>query len=160
MPDHPLPTPTSPQLARAAVLAHRDGAYEGLQWEEESPLILYASIPAVRVNGITDVYVARFSFVYYPDWPPSVTFVDPATRQYSAANWPRITNSAIFALHATYGDAPAGLICNSMCFEYYFWGGHGRTEGQAWEAGRHTMTATVSELKIHLAQPYYLGPAQ
>jgi hypothetical protein len=161
VPDHPLPAATPPpRLARAAVLAHRDAALEGLEWEEESPFVIYVTLPAVRPDGTADTYISRFSFVYYPDWPPSVTFVDPSTKEYSPAHWPRIINSDRLAFHATYGDAPTGLICNSMFFEYYFWGGHGRTEGQAWEKGRHTMAATVSELKIHLAQPYYVGPVE
>lgn len=158
MPDHPLPVPTPPRLAKAALIAHRDGSLEGLHWEKGSPLVLYVTLPAVRPDGIVDSYIARFSFVYYPDWPPSVTFVDPETKVYSPSHWPHSVNSDRLAFHATYGDAPAGLICNSMFFEYYFWGGHARTEGQMWTKGRHTMAATVGELKIHLAPPYYIGP--
>jgi hypothetical protein len=160
VPDRPLPSPTSPQIARAALLAHRDAALQDLQWEEESPLVLYVSLPAVRPDGTVDTYLARFSFVYYPDWPPSVTFVDPATKNYNPAHWPSISGSDRLAFHATYGDAPAGMVCNSMFFEYYFWGGHGGAEGQTWEPGRHTMASTIGELKIHLRPPYYTGPAE
>lgn len=158
MPDHPLPTATPPAMAVAAVLAHRAAAMEGLAWLEESALVTHVTIPAERADGMTDSYQARFSFVYYPDWPPSVTFVNPATQAHDPAYWPRIRNSDRLALHPTYGDAPNGLICNSMFFEFYFWGGHGRLAGQCWEKGRHTMAATVAELRIHLMQPYYIGP--
>ncbi len=131
---------------------------EGLRWEEESALVTYATLPAQRTDGVTDSYLARFSFVYYPDWPPSVTFVSPATRAYDAAHWPKINNSDRMAFHPVYGDAPAGLICNSMFFEFYFWGGHARQAGQCWEKSLHTMAATVAELRIHLSQLYYVGP--
>lgn len=145
-------------MARAAVLANREAAMDGLRWEEESGLVTFVTLPAQRADGVADAYLARFSFVYYPDWPPSVTFVNPSTRAYDPAYWPKINNSDRMALHPEYGDAPAGLICNSMFFEYYFWGGHAQQAGQCWEKGRHTMAATVAELRIHLSQPYYIGP--
>jgi len=129
-------------------------------WEEESALVTYLALMGQRANRVVDRYMARFSFVYYPDWPPSVTFVDPTTRVYAPSWWPRINNSDRMALHPVYGDAPAGLVCNSMFFEFYFWGGHPRVTGQCWEKNRHTMAATVAELQIHLSQPYYIGPSQ
>ena len=157
MPDHPLPEVTPPATARAAVLRHRDRALEGLKWEEDeaNDLVLFVTTPAVAASGQIDLYMVKLGFAYYPDWPPSATFVDPATRQYSPRHWPVIENSDRMALHPTYGDAPEGLICNSMFFEFYFWGGHGRNPQLTWEKGRHTMAASISELKIHLQPPYY-----
>jgi hypothetical protein len=121
--------------------------------------VLFVATPAVRPDGTVDEYLSRWSFLYYPAWPPSVTFVDPVTKAYSVAHWPRISNSNRLALHPTYGGAPTGMICNSMFFEYYFWGGHGSPERTGWTEGLHTMAASVSELMIHLRPPYYSGPS-
>ena len=66
---------------------------------------------------------------------------------------------SIFALHAVYDGAPAGLICNSMFFAWYFYGGHGNQPGASWQAGVHHASASVAELKIHLRPPYYQGPS-
>jgi hypothetical protein len=130
---------------------------EGLRWTEESALLTYLTLPGRRCDGLTDTYVARFSFVYYPDWPPSVTFVNPDTRAYDPAYWPKINNSERMALHPTYGGAPAGLICNSMFFEFYFWGGHARQPGREGPSyhGRHSGRTPHPPLAalLHWAKP-------
>ena len=160
VPDQSLPVPVNPLVARAALLAHRDAALENLSWEEETDLSLYVNFTAKKADGFVDDYVARFRFTYYPDWPPCVTFVNPSSKEYDPAFWPKIKDSDRMALHPVYADSPTGLICNSMFFEYYFWGGHSRVSGQSWEKGLHTMAATVSELRLHLSELHYDGRQQ
>jgi len=157
MPDRPLPTVSDPEEALEAFLRHHKAALEGFRWEQEGPLSILVELEAQRVSGEVDFYLARFSFLYYPTWPASVTFVKPETRRYDPTYWPSATGTNI-AFHATYGDAPNGMICNSMFFEYYFWGGHNPGEGIAWDPERHTFAASVNELRIHLRPPYYKGP--
>ncbi len=157
MPDRPLPSVSDPEEARVAYLKHRTAALEGYIWEEDGPLALLIHLEGHRPNGVVDHYVARFSFLYYPTWPPSVTFVNPQTRTYDPAYWPKASGPNI-AFHAAYGDAPAGMVCNSMFFEFYFWGGHAPTADIRWDAKRHTFAASLNELRIHLYPPFYEGP--
>lgn len=156
MPDHPLPAVSDPEEARAAFLHHQAAALEGLVWEEDGPLAIVLHLEGLRPNGEVEPYLARFSFLYYPAWPPSVTFVHPQTRVYDPAYWPK-ASSPTLAFHAEYGGAPAGMVCNSMFFEYYFWGGHTPDATVRWDPKRHTFAASVNELRIHLRPPYYEG---
>lgn len=157
MPDHPLPTVSDPEEARESFLNHRAAALEEYAWEEDGPLAILVQLEGHRADGTVDRYVARFSFLHYPTWPPSVTFVNPETRAYDPAYWPK-ANGPNFAFHAEYGDAPAGMVCNSMFFEYYFWGGHTPDASVRWDAACHTFAASLNELRIYLQQPLYEGP--
>lgn len=157
MPDRPLPTVSYPQEARAAFLRHRDAALEGYEWKQQSPLSILVTIEAARPDGGADFYLARFGFQYYPTWPASVTFVNPNTEQYDPKHWPQSTAPDI-AFHAPYGDAPEGMVCNSMFFEYYFWGGHSPAIRIHWDPQKHTFAASLHELRIALGRPYYQGP--
>jgi hypothetical protein len=109
-----------------------------------------------RSTGEVDGYLARFSFLYYPAWPPSVTFVNPQTHRYDPAYWPD-GGSDILAFYPSYGDAPSGMVCNTMFFEFYFWGGHNPGASVRWDAKQHTFAASLNELRIHLRPPYYRG---
>ena len=159
MPDRELPTPQPPLVVRRVVdaLASSD-TFEGLTVRRVDD-VLFVEFPGTRADGTVDRYVTKWSFAYYPEWPPDVTFVKRDTLTYDPAAWPKINNSPVFALHAAYPGAPAGLICNSMFFGYYFWGGHGSQPAASWKAGVHHASASVGELKIHLAQPWYVGPS-
>lgn len=157
MPDRPLPTVSDPEEARDAFLRHRVAALEGYRWEEEGPLSILVHLEGHRASGEVDLYLARFSFLYYPKWPPSVTFVNPGTRQYDPAYWPD-GGSNTLAFHAPYGDAPTGMVCNSMFFEYYFWGGHNPDASIHWDQRNHTFAASLNELRIHLRPPFYRRP--
>jgi hypothetical protein len=50
------------------------------------------------------------------------------------------------------------LICNSMFFDWYFYGGHGDQPAVSWKPGVHRAAATVAELEIHLRPPHYQRP--
>lgn len=161
MPDRQLPTAADPEVALAAFLRHRDLALTGYEWEQDGPLAILVALEGRRTTAEVDRYLARLSFLYYPAWPPSATFVNPATHRYDPKFWPDVDPTvagATLALHPTYGDAPEGLVCNSMFFEYYFWGGHAPSEGIRWDSARHTFAASLNELRIHLQPPYYRGP--
>lgn len=161
MPDHLLPTAADPEDARESFLRHRDVALDDFEWEQDGPLAIFVHLEGRRVDGTVDRYLARLSFLYYPAWPPSATFVNPDTRRYDPKSWPDVdttVSGATLALHPVYGDAPEGLICNSMFFEYYFWGGHAPGGNIRWDPARHTFAASLNELRIHLLPPYYRGP--
>ncbi len=157
MPDRALPEAVEPQLARAALIAHMGNALEGYRYEYDGDRTIYVWMDGVKPDGTVDEYLVRLMFLYYPEWPPNVTFVNPETRRYDGKSWPQITGAIRLAFHASYGDAPAGMVCNSMTFEYYFWGGHSPTDGIKWNKEVHTFAATLAELRDHLRQPYYQG---
>ena len=144
-------------LARDAFERHARAALGGRTWTEETPLSILIDIGARRDDGGIDPYVARFDFVHYPMWPPGVTFVDAATHRYEPSAWPRVEGAPNIAFHAVYGDAPAGMVCNSMFFEYYFWGGHSADERIRWDPERLTFAASLTELDEALRPPYYRG---
>jgi hypothetical protein len=151
-----MPTLADPLEARAAMLRHRDAALEGLRWCEESALVLLVWLPALRNDGRKDIYLARFDFSWYPTWPPSVTFLDRRGREPSPLAWPNVSPPPTIAFYPTYDGAPNGMVCNSMFFEYYFWGGHAPGEAIRWNATR-TFAASINELREALRPPYYQG---
>lgn len=160
MPDHPLPTPTDPLLARQAMMRDAPSALDGLVWREQTPLSLLVELEAYCADGSIDLYLARFGFQHYPDWPASVTFVDPVSEMYDPGAWPRVEGLSNIAFTAAYGDAPEGMVCNSMFFEYYFWGGHSPDPKIHWDHSRMTFAAAITELRDAFRQPFYKGRNQ
>ncbi|HEY2362039.1 MAG TPA: hypothetical protein VGK36_13040 [Candidatus Angelobacter sp.] len=132
-------------------------ALEGLRYEYDDDRTIYLWLDARTSTGQTDQYLIRLTFLHYPDWPPSVTFVNPETKQYDGRHWPVIAGSPRLAFTPQYGDAPAGLVCNSMTFEYYFWGNHSPSADIHWNRNAHTFAATIAELIDHLNSPFYQG---
>jgi hypothetical protein len=161
MPDRQLPEMTDPQVARQALAKHLRSALEGYTFDYDGDRTVYVAMQGTRSDGNRDDYLVRLTFLYYPTWPPSVVFVNSETKQYEGvpAQWPKITGSPRMAFYPSYGDAPAGMVCNSMTFEYYFWGGHAPSPSIQWKAGVHTFAATIAELTDHLRPPYYIGRA-
>lgn len=157
MPDRQLPEAVDPFTSRSALRAHIPKALDAFRYEYDGDRTVYLWLAARRSTGEMDEYLVRLMFLHYPDWPPSVTFVNPETRQYDGSHWPTVAGSQRVAFHAQYGDAPAGMVCNSMTFEYYFWGGHGPSENIHWNKERHTFAATIAELVDHLNPPFYQG---
>lgn len=159
MPDRALPVASDPVAASAAWRAAAPAALDGLTWTEESDLRIRVDLPAARSDGGTDLYVARLDFTWYPEWPPSVTFLNPETHAPDAAAWPQVHGCGHLALHPSYGGAPAGMVCNSMFFEFYFWGGHAAEGVHAWDAQRHTFAASINVLREVLRPPFYVERA-
>jgi hypothetical protein len=157
VPDRPLPEASHPETARKSFLAHMHNALEGYRYEYDDDRTIYVCMTGTRPDSTKDEYLVRLTFLYYPEWPPCVTFVNPDTRRYDGKNWPQISGATRLAFHPSYGDAPAGMVCNSMTFEYYFWGGHSPAEGIKWNKEIHTFAATLAELQDHLEQPFYQG---
>lgn len=152
-----LPTPVEFDVARAALVDHRDKALDGLRWEEEGPLALLVWLPAEGTAGNVDEYLARFTFLYYPKYPPSVTFLNPKTRQYDGSHWPKVAGLSRIAFSPRYPGTQCGLVCNSMVFEWYFWGGHDpQNDTITWKQG-YTFAATIAEIRDALRPPYYRG---
>jgi hypothetical protein len=156
MPDRHLPTPLPLVQIRRILAEEAPRAFEGLRWECVGD-VYFVEFPAQRRDGTIDSYLTKWTFFHYPDWPPHVTFVNPETKLHDPSYWPA-TGSDRLSLNPTYGDAPEGLICNSMFFDWYFYGGHGVQPAVSWQPGVHRAAATVAELMIHLQPPYYQGP--
>lgn len=156
-PGRSLPQPVDPAAARAAVRAHMAKALDGYAYDYDDDRTIFVRMLATAPDGTQDMYMIRLTFLYYPDWPPSVTFVNVETAKYDGTHWPRIAGSSTLALYPNYGDAPTGMVCNSMTFEYYFWGGHSPSDEIRWSKEKHTFAATIAELRDNLRQPYYQG---
>jgi len=157
LPDRALPEAASPFASREALQIHIPKALNGFRYEYDGDRTVYLWLTARKTTGETDEYLVRLMFLHYPDWPPSVTFLNPDTKQYDGTHWPGVSGSQRLAFHARYGDAPAGMVCNSMTLEYYFWGGHNPPEDIRWSKVKHTFAATVAELVDHLNPPFYQG---
>lgn len=157
MPDRPLPEVSDPDVACEALRTHMNDALEGLEWEYDDDRTIIIHLVGMDQSGTIDNYLAKLTFLYYPEWPPSVTFLNPETGTYDGTHWPRIEGHPSLAMHPSYGDAPTGMVCNSMTFEYYFWGGHGTNEATAWKKSVHTLAATVAELTDAFSARYYKG---
>lgn len=147
-------------VAREAFERDAPKALEGYMWRQQTPLSILVEIPAGRRDGATDTYLARFAFLHYPEFPPSVTFVHPTSEKYDPAAWPMVEGLSNISFSAVYGEAPEGMVCNSMFFEYYFWGGHSPDAKIRWDPSRMTFAAALAELRDALRQPYYKGPNQ
>ena len=157
MADQPLPTATDPDLARKALVAHLEAALEGFTYDYDGDRTIDVEMTGITGSGAPDKYLVRLGFLYYPDWPPTVTFLNPETKKYDGTNWPEAIGSQRLQFYSAYGDAPCGMVCNSMTFEYYFWGGHAAAESIRWKKGVHTFAGTLAELTDHLQPPHYKG---
>jgi hypothetical protein len=156
MPDRELPVASDPATASGAWRAAAPAALEGLTWIEESDLRIRVTLPAVRADGGEDVYLARFDFTWYPTWPPSVIFLDPSTLAPAKTAWPQVKDVGHVAFHPDYEGTPGGMVCNSMFFEFYFWGGHAKDGSHAWDPRRHTFAASINVLRDVLKPPYHV----
>jgi hypothetical protein len=152
--DAPAPLPL-PQL-RAILAVDVHIAFAGLEWCESND-VYFVKFPATRSDGAVDTYLTKWTFFDYPGQPPHVTFVNPETKEYDPACWPDAGNSRL-SLAPEYGGAPEGLICNSMFYDWYYYGGHGDQPGVSWKPGVHKAIATVTELRDVLRPPHYRGP--
>ncbi len=145
----------APEVLREVLAKDLPQAFEGLTWREEDG-VYFVELPAIRADGTVDTYLTKWTFIHYPAQPPHVTFVDPITKQYDPASWPNAANSRT-SLHPTYPGAPEGLICNSMFYDWYYYGGHANQPVVSWRPGVHRAIATVTELREVLRQPQYMG---
>jgi hypothetical protein len=151
------PTQLLPLLRLRQVLAvDLPQAFDGLKWHEEDDAY-FVEMPATRADGSIDTYLTKWTFAFYPGQPPHVTFVNPVTKLYDPHSWPVVTSQRT-SLSPNYPGAPEGLICNSMFYDWYYYGGHGNQPAVSWLPGVHKAIATVTELREILRQPQYKGP--
>jgi hypothetical protein len=182
-----VPVPADFGQARDAVNRHLGQALggrtlESVGWERPDPLTLYVPLrgftadtqavaygfdpsedPA-RVGGAFaaapagDDYLLRLYFSYYPAWPPSARFVNPATRQFAAGDerWlPMITGTNEVYVHANYGGASGQVICCSATLEFYQVK-HSVSEQHLWQPGS-SFAATLNVLSRYMRPPAYTG---
>lgn len=100
----------------------------------------------------------RVGFESYPGLPPSVLCVHPLTKEHARANhtpwWPQVSGNPFVNLQPT-SEPP--YFCFPYTLEY------ARTHGPAgearhrWTPGKHTVYATITELRRILRPAYYQG---
>ncbi len=107
------PLPNTPTQARIALDQHLPIVLRGRTMEEVGwvrPDHLTLLIPVFGVNRMdeADEYLLRLHFGYYPEWPPSAQFINPATKRYvfpDDIRWlPRIEGASEIAIHANYSS--------------------------------------------------------
>ena len=112
----------------------------------------FAAVPA------GDDYLLRLYFSYYPAWPPSARFVNPATRQFAAGDerWlPMVTGTNELYVHANYGGTGGQVICCSATLEFYQVN-HSVAEQHRWQPGS-SFAATLNVLSRYMRPPAYAG---
>jgi hypothetical protein len=181
-----IPVPADFEQAREAVDRHLASVLTGRSlesagWLRPDPLTLY--IPMRGFNQVTlavsygfdpsedlassdgafagapegDDYLLRLYFSHYPDWPPSVRFVNPETKQFTAGDkrWlPMITGTNELAVHAEFPGA-GQLICCSATLEFYQVN-HGVADQHRWTPGS-SFAATLNVLSRYMRPPAYTG---
>ncbi len=159
----PVPVPVTPALAVAVVDRHLPIVLQGRTldeagWRRPTPLSLLVPLAAERADGGTDDFLLRLGFTYYPDWPPSALFVNPATGSYrypdDRLHLPAI-NTPEIAVHAHFDGVPQ-LVCCSFVLEFYLVR-HGGEVRHLWDPSLHTFAATLNAIRRALRQPYYQG---
>lgn len=161
------PTPNTPSEAKrvlddqlAKMLGGETLADRG--WARIDGLSLLVPLIGERPDGERDSYFLRLGFGYYPEWPPSALFVNPATLRYEypadVPYLPRVENAQEMHVHPKY-DVPGGcgqLICASVTLEFYLIN-HGVEDRHIWNPAAQNFAATINGIQHWLKPPYYLG---
>jgi hypothetical protein len=167
----------------ASVLAER--TLESVGWARPDPLTLYVPLrgfttptsafaygfdpsepPAEGERPFAgapdgDDYLLRLYFSYYPGWPPSAQFVNPATMQFGPGDkaWlPMVSDTNELHVHASYGDSGKQVICCSATLEFYLVN-HGVEDRHRWQPGS-SFAITLNVLSRYLRPPAYTGRQQ
>lgn len=160
--------PNSPVRAQAAMDDHLPIVLRGRSlaeagWTRPDPLTLLVPVVGEPADGAADDYLLRLTFLYYPDWPPSAQFVNPATLAYrfpDDARWlPKVDGTSEIAVHAQY-DTPdrkkIQLICASVTLEFYQVL-HSVEDRLVWDPRVQNFAATLTAIGRVLRPPYYKG---
>jgi hypothetical protein len=159
-----VPVPVTPALAVAALDRHLPKVLGGRSlaaagWRRPSTLTLLVPLTGDRADGGSDDFLVRMGFAYYPNWPPSVLFVNPQTLDYrfpdDRGHLPAITGTNELAVHATFEGVPQ-LVCCSFVLEFYQVR-HGVEPRHLWDPTVHTFAATLNALRQALREPFYQG---
>jgi hypothetical protein len=135
---------------------------EQLGWRRPNPLTLLVPTTARPLESHTDDFMLRLGFEYYPEWPPTASFVNPATFGFDPTQdlyWlPQVVGDSGFAIHATYDNHHyrGQLVCCSFTAEFYL-SIHGVQSEHVWNADRYTFGATIHRVERALRSTYYQG---
>jgi hypothetical protein len=165
------PTPADHEIAAFTFESHLENlwasarpAQEGWGLTKLDSLHVIVDLPGQRADGTVEPYYIKLGAEYYDAFPPTVAFVDPASREEAAqgTRWlPVITGTSWFALHPTY-TFPDGSSRQLVCFSFtaqYYMVDHMPPETAVWRQERHTVAATINRLAEVLQPPYYQGPS-
>ena len=162
-----LPVVVNPLIACAAyeedlenVLKGRHVTVEESGWTRLHSLGLLVPIKAKRPgSSAPDQFYLRLEFQYYPEWPPSAQFVNPATNVYSGGNdlyWlPKIEGTDEIRIHENY-SGHGQLICSSITLEFYKVL-HDVKEQHVWKHPRQNFASTINQIEWALSSSYYTG---
>jgi hypothetical protein len=154
-----------PHRGRAAFAEHLPRVLAGRTLEEmgwRAPNALSLLVPVRGAANGADDFMLRLGFQYYPEWPPTARFVNPATAEFDASRdlyWlPNVTGDPGFAIHPIYSHAnyTGPLICCSYTAEFYQILHDVKLEHQ-WNSALHTFGATISRIQEALRSEYYKG---
>ena len=125
---------------------------EAAGWQHPDQLTLFIPLWGNPDSTSPDLYLVRFQFGYYPEWPPSAQFVNPVTLKYEIgkdAIWlPRIEGNPRIQVHADYANTMRQVVCSSMTLEFYQVH-HGGKEEEIWTTD-HNFAATLNEINMGL----------
>lgn len=100
----------------------------------------------------------RMGFASYPGQPPSVLCVHPVNKERAHANhtpwWPQVTGNPYVNLQPS-SEPP--YFCFPYTLEYALTHGPAAEERHRWATGKHTVYATLTELRRILRPPFYQG---
>lgn len=163
------PVPNTPAAAHRALERDlpkvlRGRTLEDAGWHRPDDLTLLVPMQAEREDGGRDDFLLRLGFGYYPDWPPSAQFVNPATGRYDyptdVQHLPRIEGSNELAVHSFYnsnGQYPVvQLVCASVTLEFYLIR-HAVEPMHLWDPSKQTFAATINGISHWMKAPYYKG---
>ena len=113
-----------------------------------------------------DDYYVVMDMSYYRNWPPGVTFVNPATRTFDPSKdmrWlpqigkrPKGIDIDYHASHTLCTGKTKQMVCNSKVLEYYQ-SDHSPALEEIWDPSRHKLFATIYLLQTMLTAPHYGG---
>jgi len=162
-----LPVVVNPLVACAAfeddlekVLKGRHVTFEESSWTRLHSLGLLVPIKANRTGSSeADQFYLRLEFQYYPEWPPSAQFVNPATKVYSGGNdlyWlPKIEGTDEIRTHENY-QGHGQVVCSSVTLEFYKVL-HDVKEHHVWKHPSQNFASTINQIEWALSSPHYSG---
>jgi len=139
--------------------ALKNRTLEEAGWRRLDDMTLLVPLWAPKTNGLSDEYLLRLGFAYYPGWPPSALFVNPKTLSYDKAKdkcWlPKIEGCPEIATHIDYMNR-GQLICCSLTLEFYNVL-HDVKPEHLWDSKKHNFAATINQIDWALRSPFYKG---
>jgi hypothetical protein len=130
-------------------------------WRRLDDLTLLVPVHGIAADGVTEPYFVRLGFAYYPDWPPSVQFVNPDTLCYAKEDkcWlPKIDGCNEIQVHPAYEfeNQVIQLVCSSVTLEFYIIK-HNVEPTFVWDSNKQNFSAALNQIEWALRSNFYKG---